>query len=189
MHTKDFELSDEALLSLILAQHSDWRDYLAMLLQRHRQSLLSRCFLYLKNRQDAEDAAQETEIRVFRAIKAFRGDSSFRTWLFAIANRQCHDLAGKRARYQLSAHIRDLIDIHEDNLRHATENHPDSHRVSELLGRIPERERDILILRFYLDLSLQEIAEYLGLGLSATKMRLYRALDLFGTRLDIARPA
>lgn len=184
MQTNHLEQSDEALLLLILAQRPGWRDLLAALLQRHRQSLWTRCFLYLKNSHDAEDAAQETELRVFRAIHKFRQDSSFRTWLFAIADRQCHDLARKRARYQLSDHIRDLIEIHEHNLRQVVENNSDSLQVLDVLDRFPRRDRDILMLRFYLDLSLQDMADYLGLGLSATKMRLYRALELFGTRLE-----
>lgn len=187
MVDRHFEHSDEALLSLILARHPDESDLLAILLQRHRQSLLTRCFLYLKNRQDAEDAAQETELRVFRAIHGFRRDSSFRTWLFTIADRQCHDLARRRARHVLGDHLRELIEIHEDSLRHTAENGEEHHLISEVLGLIPQRERDILVLRFYADLSLQEIANYLELGLSATKMRLYRALDLFGTRLRHAQ--
>ena len=189
MQNKNFEQSDEVLLSLILEQSPGWRDLLAILLQRHRQSLLARCFLYLKNRPDAEDAAQETELRVFRAIQKFRQDSSFRTWLFAIADRQCHDLARKRARHVLNDHVRELIEIHEDSLRKVVDNSLDSHLVSEVLSRIPRRERDILMLRFYVDLSLQDMANYLGIGLSATKMRLYRALELFGVRLEIARQA
>ena len=189
MQTINFEQSDEALLSLIREQRADWRDLLAVLLQRYRQSLLTRCFLYLKNRQDAEDAAQETELRVLRAIQGFRQDSSFRTWLFAIADRQCHDLARKRARYVLSDHVYELIEIHEDSFRQVVDDDSESHLVGEVLNRIPRRERDILMLRFYVDLSLQDIADYLGLGLSATKMRLYRALDLFGARLERVRQA
>lgn len=188
MPIEHVEQSDDELLSHILAQQPGWHDSLASLLQRHRPSLLTRCFLYLKNRQDAEDAVQETELRVFCSIRRFRQDSSFRTWLFAIADRQCHDQARKRARYQLSDHIRDLIEIHEDNLRYVAKASLESHQVLDVLDRFPPRDRDILMLRFFLDFSLQDIAEYLGLGLSAAKMRLYRALDLFSTRLELERP-
>lgn len=189
MQIDRLEKNDEELLSSIMAQSPGWRDPLAILLRRYRRSLLTRCFLYLRNRQDAEDAAQETELRVFCAIRKFRGDSSFRTWLFAIADRQCHDQARKRSRYLLSDHVRDLIEIHEDSLRYLVENKADSQLVSGVLERFPRRDRDILMLRFYLDFSLQDISEYLGIGLSATKMRLYRALELFGTRLEMERRA
>ena len=179
--------SDESLVSLILERQEDWHELLAELLQRYRQTLLTRCYLYLKNRQDAEDAAQETELRVFRAIHGFRQESSFRTWLLAIADRQCHDLARQRARHLLSDHIRDLIEIHEQVLRHRVDSgeaHDLAHRA---MARIRGRERDILMLRFYTDLSLRDIADHLGLGLSATKMRLYRALESFGAQLESMR--
>jgi RNA polymerase sigma-70 factor (ECF subfamily) len=177
-------LDDEELLTQIAAQLAGWRDLLSILLQRHHRALLSRCYYYLKNQQDAEDATQETELRVFRAIKNFRGESSFRTWLFSIADRQCYDIAHKRSRHIIDEHLFALIEIHEENVRKITE--PDERQtvVNTILTRLPEQERDILVLRFYMDLSLQDISITLGLGLSATKMRLYRALDKFTVDLQ-----
>ena len=177
-------LDDQELLTRITAQQAGWRDLLSSLLQRHHRALLSRCYFYLKNQEDAEDATQETELRVFRAIKNFRGESSFRTWLFSIADRQCYDIAHKRSRHIIDDHLFALIEIHEENVRKINE--PDERQtvVNTVLTRLPEQERDILVLRFYMDLSLQDISITLGLGLSATKMRLYRALDKFAVDLQ-----
>jgi len=179
MQPKIQELDDQELLKLVLRQQSSWRDQLSMLLQRHHSALVARCFAYLRNREDAEDAAQETELRAFRAIRNFRQDASFRTWLFAIGERQCHDLARKRARHVLTEHLRSLIEMHEENLANTLQSDETGRAVSKVFTKLPRRERDVLMLRFYLDLPLQEISAYLGLGLSATKMRLYRALGLF----------
>lgn len=179
MQPKIQELDDQELLKLVLRQQSSWRDQLSLLLQRHHSALVARCFAYLRNREDAEDAAQETELRAFRAIRNFRQDASFRTWLFAIGERQCHDLARKRARHVLTEHLRSLIEMHEENLANTLQSDETGRAVSKVFTRLPRRERDVLMLRFYLDLPLQEISAYLGLGLSATKMRLYRALGLF----------
>jgi RNA polymerase sigma-70 factor (ECF subfamily) len=177
-------LEDSMLMKLVIEQQPNWRDLLSHLIQRHHNSLVARCHAYLRNRHDAEDAAQETELRAFRAIRNFRGDASFRTWLFAIGDRQCHDLARKRSRHILGEHLRSLIEIHEENL--AKTDHADeaAETVSKLLSRLPRRERDVLMLRFYLDLPLQEISDQLGLGLSATKMRLYRALESFAALMQ-----
>jgi RNA polymerase sigma-70 factor (ECF subfamily) len=179
-------LDDQELLARISAQQAGWRDLLSSLLQRHHRALLSRCYFYLRNNEDAEDAAQETELRVFRAIKNFRGESSFRTWMYSIADRQCYDIAHKRSRHFIDEHLFALIEIHEENARKMTE--PDERQtvVNTILTRLPEQERDILVLRFYMDLSLQDISITLGLGLSATKMRLYRALDKFAVDLQRA---
>ena len=177
-------LSDEQLMELIQVRQPNWRDLLADLLRRHRQALLTRCYLYLHNQHDAEDAAQETELRVFRAVHTFRQEASFRTWLFAIADRQCHDLARKRARHVLSDHLRKLIEIHEESLRRGTESTNAKDLVNKVLDSISWREREVLMLRYYVDMPLRDMADYLGLGLSATKMRLYRALDSFGDRIE-----
>jgi RNA polymerase sigma-70 factor (ECF subfamily) len=183
------DLSDEAVLSMILAQQADWRELLETLLKRHHRALLTRCYVYLRNRQDAEDASQETQLRVFRAIGQFRGEAGFKTWLFAIADRQCHDIARKRTRHMLSEQVTSLIEIHEESLSAGADSSEHRGLVDKLLARLPRRERDILMLRFYVDLPFQGIADYLGLGLSATKMRLYRALDLFGVMLKAERNA
>lgn len=180
-------LEDQELTNSIIKQKVGWRDMLSTLLQRHHKALLIRCYMYLKNREDAEDAAQDTELRVFRAIKSFRGDSSFRTWLFAIGDRQCYDLMRKRSRHVIDEHLRALIEIHETSVNKvtpATEHHS---IVNHVLNRLPEQERDIITLRYYKDLSLHEVSSTLDLGLSATKMRLYRAHNKFAALLPIDR--
>lgn len=184
MLTNNKNHDDDVLLSLILTKRPGWHDLLAELLQRHRQALLKRCYFYLHNQQDAEDAAQETELRVFRSIHSFRREAGFRTWLFAIANRQCHDLARKRERHVLSDHLRKLVQLHEECLRREPASTDAGDLVNRVMTRIPRREREVLMLRYYVDLPLQEMADYLGLGLSATKMRLYRALDAFGAHVE-----
>lgn len=175
---------DHDLIKLILTQQPNWRDTMSLLLQRHHGSLVARCYAYLRNREDAQDAAQETEIRAFRAIQNFRQDASFRTWLFAIGERQCYDMARKRARHVVSEHLRSLIEIHEENLTKTQQSCETDKEVNKVLAGLPRRDRDVLLLRFYLDLSLQEMSTYLGLGLSATKMRLYRSLELFEVLLQ-----
>ncbi len=176
-------LDDDALLTLIISQQPGWRDLLSVLLQRHHYALLTRCHIYLKNHEDAEDAAQETELRVFRAIRNFRGDSSFRTWLFAIADRQCYDMVRKRVKHMIDDHMRALIEIHEDSVNKITGDAENNSIVNLALTKLPEQERDVIMLRYYMDLSLQDISLTLGIGLSASKMRLYRALEKFAAQL------
>lgn len=170
---------EQALLKDILNQESNWRYQLSQLLQLHHSALFSRCYAYLRNREDAEDATQETQLRAYRAIRNFRQEAGFRTWLFAIGDRQCHDLTRKRARHILSDHLRSLIEIHEQHLVTTAAPEGSDEMVKKAMTGLPRQEREVLMLRFYLELSLHEISAYLDLGLSATKMRLYRALGHF----------
>ena len=176
-HKQIHELGDQELIDMIIRQPASWRNMLSTLLMRHHSALLTRCYVYLRNREDAEDACQETELRVFRAITSFRGDSSFRTWLFAIANRQCYDIAHKRTRQIIDNHLRALIEIHEMSVN-KVKPMDDRHTViNAIVNNLPDQERDVIMLRYHLDLSLQDVSTTLGISLSATKMRLYRALD------------
>lgn len=179
MQTIIQKLDDQALLIEIFKQQPDWHNSLSRLLQRHHGALFARCYAYLRNREDAEDAAQETELRAFRAILNFRQDASFKTWLFTIGDRQCHDMVRNRSRHMLSEHLRSLIEIHEDNLTTVTQTGETRELVNKILTELPRRDREVILFRYYLDLPLREIAEYMGMGLSATKMRLYRSLELF----------
>lgn len=148
------------------------------LIERYERELFRRCKYRLANSEDAEDAVQETLIRAFRAIDQFEGKSSFRTWLYAIADNQCSTIARRRMRYQLSEHMSALIEIHELYHRYREE-FEDNAQVKKVLNEIPTNARKVLEMRFYTELSLEDIAHNLGIGLSAAKMRLYRAQDMF----------
>ena len=97
----------------------------------------------------------------------------------AIGDRQCYDLMQRRSRRLIDDHLRALIEIHESSINKTTQ--PSEHQsiVNRTLQKLPAQERDVLMLRYHLDLSLQDIATTQGIGLSAAKMRLYRALEKF----------
>ena len=173
-------ISDEQLVYHIQQRRSDSLCAVNQLLQRHHQALLMRCHRYLKNWQDAEDAVQETELRMIRAIDTFKGASSFRTWLYAIADNQCHSLMAKRMRNTMGDHLRALLVFMEEAKALSQPNPQDRDELAKLIERIldamPTQASEILRLRFYVDLSIESIAQRLGIGLSAAKMRLYRSL-------------
>ncbi len=176
--------SDERLVSQIHADSAAWKTAFPELMRRHRSALLRRCQARLANVHDAEDAVQETVLRVYRSLGDFKGQASFRTWLFAIADNQCHTLAQKRRRYVLSNHIGEI----EDEAVPVCAGQDDAQfLVFGTLASLPAGSRDILMLRYYRELSLNEIACTLDVGLSAAKMRLYRALDQFAEGYERAR--
>lgn len=150
----------------------------SLLFKRYEKELFNRCRYRLRNTQDAEDAVQETLLRAFKAIEKFEGKSSLRTWLYAIADNQCSTLVSRRMRHTLSEHVSALIEIHERSTR-CQEEFEDIAQVNMVLNEMPANTGHILKMRYYMELSLEEIAHNLGIGLSAAKMRLYRAQDTF----------
>ena len=180
-------LPDDQLVALFQARGARSAHAYAALVHRHQPDLLRRCRGRLGNTADAEEAVQETLLRVFRGLLRFRGEAGFRTWLFAIADNQCNTLYLRRSRQVMTQHFRALIAL-QDELRYEPQGEDEAplEQVRTALAGLPVQARDVLMLRFYRDLSLEEISRTLGIGLSAAKMRLYRALAQFEAAYRVA---
>ncbi len=174
-------LTDEQLVGVFQAGGPRARVVYSELARRHRPDLVRRCRARLGNMADAEEAVQESLLRAYRGLLRFRRDACLRTWLFAIADNQCNTLHARRSRSVLSDHLRASIALHEESYRNLGHegDFEQSSVVREVLAELPSPSRDVLMLRFYRDLSLEDIAVTLGVGLSAAKMRLYRAMSQF----------
>ena len=130
--------------------------------------------------QDAEEVCQDTFLRVFHKLHQFEGRAAFKTWLFRIVYNFC------LTRRKQLAKRREREGVNSDDLAEslvARESHAESMNLSEELekamGLLNEDQRRMIVLKYISGLSLQEIADVSDLGLSATKMRLYRALEEF----------
>jgi len=143
------------------------------LMQRHQGLLFGICRRMLNSDADAEDVCQDVMFKVFGALPRFEGRASFKTWLLRIATNTCATLLDKRRRAQEVTAAWSAENADEATSQIATE----ALDLNTMLAQLNPEERQILSLRYVADLSLQEIAEICGLGLSATKMRLYRATD------------
>ena len=148
-------------------------------------------FRILGSREAAEDATQEIFIKAWRNLPRFRGDSRFNTWLHAIAVNHCLDAVRKQGQ-QLSRTLH-LPDHAFDRAALDSRNTPDSGanpaeveiRIDfrEAIGKLPEKQQVIVVLHFYGDYSLREIANLLGLSLSTVFSRLRSALVRLGRTL------
>ena len=149
-----------------------------VLLRRYEPTVFGTCRRYLRNEQEAEEACQDAFLRAFHALPRFEGRSAFRTWLFRIVANVCATRYArlKRASRQYSEYCLEVTSgwPYQDE--------PTPNELEDIQGVIGEglemlspNDRQILILRHVSGLSLEELSELLDLGLSATKMRLYRA--------------
>lgn len=140
------------------------------LFRRFQDRLYDLACAILHNEADAEDAVQDTFLRVFRDIARYRHESSFETWLVAVTVNVCRDrLRRRRVRQALSLELlgpRQLV----DNLRQGADpaaqvlQEERRHSVWALADRLDERYRLPLILRHYYGLSCGEVAEVLHLS-------------------------
>ncbi len=175
------------LIQACLQNQSAWEEPLIVWLASDGAWLKRRCVFLLGNSADAEDAVQEITLKVIRGVTRFEGRSSLRTWVSRIADNHCFTLIKKRSSTLLTDHLQHCIALVEadrysdsvpDDSEHTTE------RVHSTLKRLTENSREILVLRFLDELSIHQMAEKLNLTQSATKMRLYRAMDVFKVKFQ-----
>ena len=147
---------------------------LAALIDRWRAPLYA--FLWRRVGDGADDLFQESWIRVSRARDRFDRSRRFSTWLFQIANNLCRD-RWRRLDARRRAHdaLRDEAQARGQD-RAAAPELPGEHRLERQLERLPERLREVLVLRYYQDLGEAEIAEILDIPRGTVKSRLHAAV-------------
>jgi len=127
--------------------------------------------MYVKNQNDALDVVQETAYRSFKSVKNLKEIKYFKTWLMKITISCSIDLLRKRKNVvQMKPVLMELIseDTNEDIDLEVT--------VQELIDLLDEEEKSVVILRFYHDVTIKEVAETLDIPLGTAKTVLYRAL-------------
>ena len=126
----------------------------------------------LRSESDAEDAVQESVLKAWRNFGRFRRGSDLRPWLFTIVANQCRDQ--RRSRWWSVIRRSDAPD---DVVDATSTVDPAAVDLRRALYRLTHDERFVLILRYYLDLSYEEVAQTLGISAKAAKSRTYRAIE------------
>ena len=162
----DFELIDA-----VLEGHCDKFEELV---RAYHSKVIALCRSMLKNADDAEDAAQEVFIKVFKALKSFDKKAKFSTWLYSICYRHCIDKIRKVKR--LREQSQETI-LEKDWTPVADSYHQLERKdiVERLLHSLPDTYRQILILREVHGLSYKELTEILECSVDAVKSHLKRA--------------
>ncbi|HTW82148.1 MAG TPA: sigma-70 family RNA polymerase sigma factor [Terracidiphilus sp.] len=159
------------------------------------QHRLMRYLLYLTgNREQAEDLFQDVWMRVLVRGGQFNGQARFETWLFTIARNMVIDQRRKRTASSLD----ELFEASGDEDRPMSfevaddepspfdrvSNFEDREHIARSLLELDTLHREVLVLRFYEELSLEEIAKVTKANLSTVKSRLYRGMAMIRPRLE-----
>jgi RNA polymerase sigma-70 factor (ECF subfamily) len=149
---------------------------LEMLIEGHWKKVFNFCWRLLGNREDAEETTQRTFIAAFRNIKMFRGDSSFKTWLFSIALNECRMSRRKnRPEAVLSASATEI-----EGTGNPEDEFYGKERAALLrraLGRLPLRQRAVITLRINEELTFQEIASALQCSVNSAKVNFQHGIN------------
>lgn len=145
--------------------------------ERYSDMLYRLALTHTANREDAEDACQDVFIRYSQSKQSFKDEEHIKSWLVRVCINRCHDIARhKKIRYHLD--IDEVRDVIADDTKAE-----EYLQLTEILGELPCKYKDIIILHYYEGYSIKECTGLLGLSLSAAKMRLMRARELMKDKL------
>ena len=188
MRGKDWSaLDDEELAELAReAQEGDMRPF-EVLVDRNQGWVRANC-RHITRGKDEEDLSQEVLIKVYFGLRRFQRRSSFKTWVSRIKANHClNHLRKLRARPTISDSLDDVpegraaVESEAGTGLHADD---ERRRIAAVLDSMSDTLRVPLVLRDMDDMAYQEIADLLGVGLSAVKMRIKRAREDFRLRME-----
>jgi RNA polymerase sigma factor, sigma-70 family len=142
------------------------------LMEKYADSVLRMCYLYLKDYHLAEDVTQETFIRVMKNYDKFRKASSVKTWIMQIAINLCKNQM--KTWWYKRQHFDDVTEIAYDAYY---DGFMDRQELFNKINKLSPKHKEIILLFYYQEMSVSEIAEVLKLKGSAVKVRLFRARE------------
>ena len=152
---------------------------ISLLVERHGDTLLRFCYLYLNDLQLAEDAVQETYLKAHRSFHTFRGESSELTWLTAIALNCCRSLT-RKPWFRREDRAVELDKLPEASVPFDP---VDDTVITEVM-KLPPKYREVILLYYYQGLKLREIADMMSLPEATLSTRLKRARAKLKEKLE-----
>ena len=167
-------VSDEQLIRWIAAGD---KSCLGTLFERHHVALFNFCLQISRNTAVAEDTVQETFLRMLKASSGFRGDGSFRGWMFNIARNLMYDQMRKDKRLQpLDDKQHDQQPGAEPGPEKSAVEQEGSQLLERALGRLPQAAREVIWLgRFHFD-GYAELGQALDCSAGTARVRMHRAV-------------
>lgn len=167
-------ISDQHYIDKILQGETN---SFAVLIDRYKDMIFSLAHKMIKNREEAEEVAQDTFIKVYSSLNKFKGDSKFSTWIYKIAYNTCLDRLKKNKKEdnnisidEFSAHLIKTM----DNALSALEEKERRQTIQDCLNLLPSDENFLLTLFYFEDQSLDEIGKIMNINANNVKVKLFR---------------
>lgn len=167
------QASDAALVEAARAGHTQAFD---VLVERHQRAVYRVCYRFAPRHEDASDLTQDTFLRAYRALGSYRGQASFKTWLYRIAVNAGLSRVAQRTpatelleEGHLTSNALEQTDIDIDRHRRAV-------KVRAAIDRLPPRQRAAIIMKVLNDQSHEEAARALGCSVGTVKANVFHAL-------------
>jgi RNA polymerase sigma factor (sigma-70 family) len=150
----------------------------SILVDRYKDLVFSLALKVVKNKEEAEEVAQDTFIKVFKSLRQFKGDSKFSTWIYKVAYNTCLDRLKKNKREQHVVSI-DEFNTNQikslDNVLDTLEDEERKKAIHDCIQQLPSEDAFLLTLFYFEEQSLEEIAKIVNLTANNVKVKLFRS--------------
>jgi len=157
-----------------------------VLVDRYKDLVFTLAFRMMKNREEAEEVAQDTFIKTYSSLNKFKGDSKFSTWIYRVAYNTCLDRLKKNKRQQYTVAIDEYTE-HQvktlDNALDQMEAKEKEQAIQNCLELLPSEDSFLLTLYYFEELSLDEISKIVGLKANNVKVKIFRSRKKLATIL------
>lgn len=144
------------------------------LVSMYQTALLRVCYLCLQDKSLAEDAVQETFIKVWKSWDSYRGECSEKTWIMKIAVNTCRDMKRTWWAKHISRHVTPDMPEAESESEDNSDEAADLHHA---IASLPLKLREVILLYYYQSMQVNEVAQALGIAPSSVSGRLKRAKE------------
>ncbi|MBO6880289.1 sigma-70 family RNA polymerase sigma factor [Winogradskyella sp.] len=168
--------NDENIL-IDAINNGDTRAY-AQLVDRYKDLVYTLALRMLKHKEEAEEVAQDTFIKVFKSLDKFKGDSKFSTWIYRVAYNTCLDNIKKNKKHLNNVAIDEFTFNKLDTIDNALDNIINEERsvlIKKCIDKLPEDSSALLTLFYFEELSLEEISKIINIEANTVKVKLFRA--------------
>lgn len=176
----DRRFSDSQLVSLYQTGNEEAFD---MLLHRHKSRIYTAIYMIVKDRYEAEDLLQDTFIKAVNTIKSgrYNEEGKFLPWISRIAHNLAIDRFRRNKRYpevvlEDGSRIFDSMEFSEESFESKQLLRDTRSRLRDLIKELPAEQKQVLIMRHYLEMSFQEIADRSGVSINTALGRMRYAL-------------
>ena len=176
----DKKSGDSELLSLYQQGNEEAFE---VLLHRHKSRIYTAIYLIVRDRYRAEDLLQETFIKAVNTIKSgrYNEEGKFLPWISRIAHNLAIDSYRKNRRYpeivmEDNSRLFNSLDFSEDSAESVQILQDTQSRLRDLIKELPPEQKQVLIMRHYMDMSFQEIADRTGVSINTALGRMRYAL-------------
>ncbi|WP_298543947.1 RNA polymerase sigma factor [uncultured Aquimarina sp.] len=148
------------------------------LVERYQSLVYTIVFRMIRNKEEAEEIAQDTFIKAYKSLSEYRGEAKFSTWLYTIAYRKSLDVIKKNKRFVATELIEEISEGEVGTVNDALSYLQDIERKQVILDsilKLPEEESAIITLYYFEEKSVKEIKEIVGLTEDNIKIKLYRS--------------